>query len=69
VLETIIFVGATLCIQVAEQPVCQNITTPQEEGKVVFSKTLTDWRKITPETNYNIEEEVKIEQKDIRPRY
>ena len=67
-LETIIFVGAALCIQVDEKPVCQNITVAQE-GKVVFSKTVTDWRKITPETNYNIEEEVKFEQKNIRPRH
>ena len=67
-LETIIFVGAALCVQIDEQPVCQNITTVQE-GKVVFAKTVTDWRKITPETNYNIEEEVKFEQKDIRPRH
>ena len=38
-------------------------------GEVVFAKTVTDWRKITPETNYNIEEEVKFEQKNIRPRH
>ena len=67
-LETIIFVGAALCVQVDDKPVCQN-TTPDHQGKVVFTKTVTDWRKITPETNYNIEEEVKIEQKNIRPRY
>ena len=67
-LETIIFVGAALCIEINEQPVCQNIVLPQS-GVVVFAKTVTDWRKITPETNYNIEEEVKFEQKNIRPRH
>ena len=67
-LETIIFVGAALCIEINEQPVCQNIVLPQS-GEVVFAKTVTDWRKITPETNYNIEEEVKFEQKNIRPRH
>ena len=65
-LDTIVFVGAALCIQIGETPICQNIST-HKEGKIVFSKTLTDWRKIPSETNYNIEKEVTIEQKNIHP--
>lgn len=67
-IDTIIFIGAALCISVGEGQVCQNL--PQvKKNKAVFTKTVTDWRKITPETNYNIDKEVKIEQNNIRPRH
>ena len=65
-LKTIVFVGAALCIQIEdEQPICQNVETTNEE--VVFYKAVTDWRKITSETNYNIDKEVNFEQENIRP--
>jgi hypothetical protein len=68
VLEAIIFVGAVLCIQIDdEHHICQNTEITHE--KVVFNKAVTDWQKITSETNYNIEEEVNFEQKNIRPRH
>ena len=68
-LNTIVFVGVALCVQMSdkEPPICQN-SKPQQE-KVVFYKAVTDWRKITSETNYNIDKEVKFEQQDIRPRH
>ena len=67
-LKTIVFVGAALCIQIDDQqPICQNIETTNE--KVVFYKAVTDWIKITPETNYNIDKEVNFEQQNIRIRY
>ena len=66
-LETIVFVGATLCIQIQENLICQNTENIDKETQIesVFTKTVTDWQKIPPETNYNIEEEVKIEQRNI----
>lgn len=65
-LETIVFVGATLCIQIQENSICQN-NDRQIQSESVFTKTVTDWQKIPSETIYNIEEEVKIEQRNIRP--
>ena len=65
-IETIVFVGAVLCMQVGQDMVCQNIEAGEKTG-AVFTKTVTDWQKITSETIYNIEKEVKIEQRNIRP--
>ena len=65
-IETIVFVGAVLCMQVGQDMVCQNIEAGEKNG-AVFTKTVTDWQKITSETIYNIEKEVKIEQRNIRP--
>jgi hypothetical protein len=66
VIETIVFVGAVLCMQVGQDMVCQNIN-PKDQIGTVFAKTVTDWQKIPSETTYNIEKEVKIEQRNIRP--
>ena len=65
-LETIVFVGAMLCIETETAIFCQNDIKPPS-NKRVFSKTVTDWQKIPSEPIYNIEEEVKIEQRNIRP--
>ncbi len=64
--EAIIFVGAMLCIETDTKIFCQN-NKITNNNKRVFSKTVTDWQKIPSETNYNIEQEVKIEQRNIRP--
>ncbi len=65
-LETIVFVGAALCVQLdAETTVCQNAN--QQNERVIFHKAVTDWQKITSKTIYNSEEEVKIDQKNTCP--
>ena len=66
--EAIVFVGAMLCIETDTEVFCQNVTNPAN-NKTTFSRTVTDWQKIVPETNYTIEEEVTIEQRNIRPRH
>ena len=66
--EAIVFVGAMLCIETDTAVFCQNVTNPVN-NKTTFSRTVTDWQKIVPETNYTIEEEVTIEQRNIRPRH
>ncbi len=66
--EVIVFMGAMLCIDVNEQLVCQNATVAKN-NKTTFARTVTDWQKIPSETIYNIEEEVKIEQKNTSPRH
>ena len=62
-METIIFVGAMLCIEMDKNLICQN-TLSAKNNKTVFSKTVTDWKKIPSETIYNNSEEVKFEQKN-----
>lgn len=62
---TIIFVGAMLCIQAEEKVVCQNKDT--HITKATFQRTVTDWQKITSETIYNDNQEVKIERKNTCP--
>jgi len=68
VVEAIIFVGSMLCIDVNKQTICQNTLTA-ENNETTFARTVTDWQKIPSETIYNIEEEVKFEQKNISPRH
>ena len=67
-IEAIVFMGALLCIETDTAVFCQNVINPVN-NKVTFSRTITDWQKIPSETNYTIEEEVKIEQRNIRPRH
>lgn len=65
-LETIVFVGAALCVQLSEETiVCQN--TVEQSESVIFHKAVTDWKKITSKTIYNSEEEVKIDQQNTCP--
>ena len=66
--EAIIFMGAMLCIETETAVFCQNVVK-HPSSKTVFSRTVTDWQKIPSETNYTIEEEVTIEQRNIRPRH
>ena len=60
--------GAMLCIETETAVFCQNVVQPSS-NKTVFSRTVTDWQKIPSETIYTIEEEVTIEQRNIRPRH
>ena len=64
--EAIVLVGTLLCIDVGEKTVCQNKNIPPSNGKY-FSKTVTEWKKIPSETNYNSNEEVKLDQENICP--
>jgi len=64
-LETIIFVGALLCVEAEEKMICQNKDTHNTTR--TFQRTVTDWRKITSQTNYNGNQEVKIERKNTCP--
>lgn len=63
--ETIIFVGALLCVEAEDKVVCQNEET--ENTPATFQRTVTDWQKITSETIYNDKQEVKIERKNTCP--
>ena len=65
-LEAIVFVGAMLCVETEKKILCQNVIPPKET-KTVFSRTVTDWQKITSQTNYNGNQEVKIERKNTCP--
>ena len=61
-IETIIFVGALLCVETQDKVICQNEET--ENTSTTFQRTVTDWQKITSETIYNDNKEVKIETKN-----
>ena len=63
--ETIIFVGALLCVEAEQKMVCQNKDT--QNTTITFQRTVTDWQKITSQTNYNGNQEVKIERKNTCP--
>ncbi len=62
-IETVIFVGAMLCLDTPKETICQN-KQPLARQEVVFHKTMTHWQKITSETIYNDSKEVKLEQKN-----
>ena len=64
-IETIIFVGALLCVETQDKIICQNEET--ENTPTTFQRTVTDWQKITSETIYNDNKEVKIETKNTCP--
>tara|TARA_R110001583_G_scaffold156370_4_gene308081 strand:- start:4421 stop:4642 length:222 start_codon:yes stop_codon:yes gene_type:complete len=66
-INTIIFIGAALCIETEGKMICQNQTMPK--NNTTFQRTVTDWQKITSETIYNDNKEVKIETQNISPRY
>lgn len=64
-IETIIFVGALLCVEAEDKVVCQN--REAQNVSTTFQRTVTDWQKITSETIYNDKQEVKIERKNTCP--
>ena len=66
-INTIIFIGAALCVESEGKMVCQNQTVPN--NNTTFQRTVTDWQKITSESIYNDNKEVKIETQNISPRY
>ena len=63
----IIFIGAVLCVETEGKMVCQNQTPVN--NNITFQRTVTDWQKITSETIYNDNKEVKIETQNTSPRY
>jgi len=66
-INAIVFIGAVLCIESEGKMVCQNQAAPK--NNTTFQRTVTDWQKITSETIYNDNKEVKIETQNTSPRY
>jgi hypothetical protein len=66
-INTIIFIGAALCVEAEGKMICQNQETTKNNN--TFQRTVTDWQKITSETIYNDNKEVKIETQNTSLRY